>query len=276
MLKPGINECDNATYHGDRTYLSSSALKLILEDPYKFYQKYVCASDGFKSVGSTTMDLGSYVHSLILEPENTEADFAIWDNIRKGPEWRAFEEENKSKIIITKKTAELAQSLVKTAMDQKVVQLLMQGGQSEFTYCTELEGVNIKVRADRINLEKSYILDVKTTSKPLDAHTLSTSISSLHYDLSAALYIDCFKQINKVEHLDFYFIFINTKDSLQTKVYKASDLLIRNGRRKYKKAIKKLKELRESGEWQPKSDEISEIEEIGVASWDLMPEEIYE
>lgn len=271
MLKPGINECDNATYHGDKKYISSSGLKLILEDPIQYYNKYINPIPEFRSVGSVNMDLGSYVHSLVLEPENTEADFAIYDGIKRGPAWREFEEQNRGKIIISKQNAELGKKLQSSLMQNKHISTLLEGGQSEFTYCTQLNGCDVKVRADRINLEKNYILDIKTTSKPLTKDALMGSIASLHYDLSAALYIDCFRQINNVEKLDFYFLFVNTKDSLDSVVYKASDVLIENGRKKYKRAIKKLLELKASGQWKKE-----EIEEIDVPHWAIIPGDLDE
>jgi hypothetical protein len=270
-LKNGINECDNATYHGDKNYVSSSGLKLILEDQMQYYNKYIKYDPGFKSVGSNAMDLGSYVHSLILEPENTEADFAVFSGTKRGDVWKQFERANNGKIIISDAQAALGQTLYKSLLNNKDVVRLLEGGQSEFTYCTDLLGCPVKVRADKINLEKNYILDVKTTSKPLSKDALMGSIASLHYDLSAALYIDCFKQINNVEHMDFYFLFVNTKDSLDSIVYKASDILINNGRRKYKRAIKKLLELRRTGLWKTEG-----IEEIDVPSWSIVPGDIDE
>jgi hypothetical protein len=270
-LKHGINDCDNSTYHGDSNYISSSGLKLILDDPIQYYNKYIKVDNQFSSVGSPAMDLGSYVHSIILEPENTEADFAIYDGVRRGDEWKEFALENKNKIIISRKQADLGDKLKESMLTNRHAVGLLEGGKPEFTYCTDLDGVNVKVRADKINLEKNYIIDVKTTSKPLTKDALMGSIASLNYDLSAALYIDCFKKINNVDSMEFYFLFVNTKDTLDAVVYKASDLLVQNGRRKYKKAIRKFKKFKKENKW--KSDE---IEEIDVPNWALLPPEEFD
>jgi hypothetical protein len=270
MLQMGINnDVDNATYHGDKRYYSSSSLKLLLQNPHDFYKKHIAPQDGFKSAGSANMDLGSYVHSCILEPHKTDEEFAIWDGgIKRGDAWTRFQAENKNKIIITPAMQELGQELYRKSLAHKAVKSLLKDGTPEFTYCCQLMEENIKVRADYINLKENYILDVKTTSKPLTKDSLMGAIASLHYDLSAALYIDCFRQINNVEKMDFYFIFVNTKDSKEVEVFKASDVLINNGRRKYRKAIKVLKECLKSGIWRSE-----EIEEIDVPFWSLLPEE---
>jgi len=268
-LKPGINEVTNSEYHGDKTYLSSSSLKLLIESPIKFYNKHIAVQDEYQSVGSINMDLGSFVHSLILEPETTNDEFVMYDGFKRGPAWGAFAAQNKGKTILNKQNYELGLSLAETIRNQKAAKELLVGGQSEFTYCTKLMDVDIKVRADYINLKDNYILDIKTTSKPLTKDALMGSIAGLHYDLSAALYIDCFKQINKVDHMDFYFIFVNTKDSLDVQVFKASHMLINNGRKKYKKAINIMNQCLKSGIW--KSEE---IEEIDVPFWSLIPDDI--
>jgi len=272
MLKPGINaDVDNATYHGDKNYYSSSSLKLLLQNPNDFYKKHILKETQFQSVGSSAMDLGSYVHSVILEPEKTEAEFAVWDGIRRGEAWASFAAQNRNKIIVSANSKILGDKLGKVVRSHKAVKELLQGGIPEFTYCCQLMGENIKVRADYINVEKNYILDVKTTSKPLTKEALMGAIANLHYDLSVALYVDAFRQINNVDKLDFYFIFVNTKDSHDVEVFKASDVLLNNGRRKYRKAIKIMKECLKSGIW--KSEE---VEEIDVPFWSLLPEESHE
>ena len=39
------------------------------------------------------LNIGSYVHSLILEPEKTEEEFVIYSGTRRGKDWEAFSEE---------------------------------------------------------------------------------------------------------------------------------------------------------------------------------------
>ena len=264
----GINHVDNNTYHGDRKYYSSSSLKLLLEDPILFHKKHIVRENEFKSVGSTAMDLGSFVHSLILEPEKTDDEFVVWETPKRGAEWMQFSAQHKSKTIISAAQNTLGRTLAKAAMKHKAAQQLLKGGEAEATFCTQLFGTNIKVRADYLNVQSNYILDVKTTSKPLTKDYLMSSIASLHYDLSAALYVDAFKKINNVESLDFYFIFVNTKDSLDVEVFKASNMLISNGRKKYKKALKILNKCLKSGIWKSET-----VEEIDVPFWALLPDD---
>ena len=85
MLKLGVNKCENEDYHADRHFKSSSTLKMFLKDPREFYKRYVKGEkreDGYKSA----YDFGSYVHSIILEPHQTDKEFAIFEGAtrRKG------------------------------------------------------------------------------------------------------------------------------------------------------------------------------------------------
>ena len=56
--------------------LSASDIKALLANPYKFKR-------GIKRPISTAQNIGSAVHSLILEPENFERDFIIADFDRR-------------------------------------------------------------------------------------------------------------------------------------------------------------------------------------------------
>lgn len=264
-LIDGVNEeISNQDYHSDKKYLSSSTFKDILKSPYKFYKKHIL-KDEFKQLGSDAMDLGSYLHSLILEPDKTEAEFAIYDGVRRGAAYVEFTAQNAGKTYITAKQDSVAQEVLRLVHASSKCQTLLSHGSPEFTYCTELEDVPVKVRADWLNLRGNYIADLKTTSAELNKDSLMGVISKLDYDLSAALYVDAFSKFLKSK-VDFYFIFASTRGE-GVEVYRASDALLENGRRKYKKAVKIYKECIKSGNW--KSDE---IEDIDHAFWGTLYE----
>ena len=71
MLKIGINKCDNEDYHKDRKFKSSSTLKLFLKDPKEYYKRYVVGEER-EEMYKSAYDFGSYMHSILLEPDKTE------------------------------------------------------------------------------------------------------------------------------------------------------------------------------------------------------------
>ena len=166
-LKHGINlDISNEDYHKDRNFESSSSLKLFLKDPREYYNKYILG-EREESKFKSAFDFGSYIHSLILEPEKTDEEFIIFEGLaRRGKAWTEFKEANQDKIIMTKSQDLMASGLVESYNDHKETEGLIENGIPEQTLCIELEGLNIKVRADYV--KNGTVRDLKTTSDPVD------------------------------------------------------------------------------------------------------------
>ena len=258
-LEMGINkDTTNEDYHKDRNFESSSSLKLFLKDSREYYKKYILEEKGEDQYKSA-YDFGSYIHSLILEPEKTDSEFIIFEGLtRRSKAWTEFKEANQDKIILTKSQDLMATSLINAYKDNKETQELIQDGCAEHTLCTELEGLKVKVRVDYI--KEGLVIDLKTTSDPVDKYSAAKTIVRYDYDLSAALYIDAFKAYSGKDH-DFLFVFLN-KQNNDVSVLKASANLLENGRRKYKAAIKGLLNARKTGIFYKEG-----VQEVDLPSW---------
>lgn len=248
-LKEGINHCTNEEYHGDKSYLSSSNLKLLLKDVAKFKDEVL---DGnrkeIKSSTQNVFDEGTYAHSLILEPETIEKEFAFWHGIRKaGNEFEAFKAANTGKIIMSKSQRHRVEKWVEAYGKRPEAVDLVSGGFPEYSLAGKLHDVDIKVRADYINIDKGYIADVKTTGYSPDVDSFSYVVKSLGYDLSAALYTKMFENYYK-RKFDFYFIVLGKKD-IACEVYKLSDDSRQAGDLAIMEALKKYKRCLKSGVW---------------------------
>lgn len=276
-LKEGFNRgVSNEHHHKNKTHISSSGLKLLLKSPKSFYEEYVLGKE--KEWGNMdALNIGSYVHSLILEPEKTDEEFIIYSGTRRGKEWEAFSKENEDKIILTTSQSIACKNWVDTfnkttvllgAQDNtKEVPLssFFDEGEAEVTVCTELEGVEVKVRPDywkegTFNGEPFHsIQDIKTSGQYVTSKAdVERICSQWDYDLSAALYVDVMQKVTSTPH-DFFFMFISKKDG-QCAMYKASKQMLEEGRKKYVKALRYLKRARETGiYWENKIEEIDSI-----------------
>lgn len=230
----------NEDYHGNKNYLSSSDLKLILQDSYQFYLKHF---EGAKLEfgNKLALDLGSYIHSLVLEPEKTDSEFIVFDGRKQGKKYTEFKEMHPDKIIINDTNAHLAQEIVEAISKHEYAKDMFKDGQAEISNFTEINGVPIKVRADY--LTKDAIIDLKTTSADVDIATFSQTIDKYMYKLSASLYMDAFGG-----NRDFYFVAAQ-KNPVNIAVYKLSDLSYRQGQILYKKAIEIYKNCLATGNW---------------------------
>lgn len=256
----GFINLNNKEYHDDRNFLSSSGLKLMFKNPRLFYKTYVENSEPNNGSNSAAFEFGSYVHSLILEPHLTDEEFAIFDGMRRGKAWDEFKALNENKTIIGKKQAEDANELVNnfkntsifvgSPENEKEVSLssFFSNGKAEESLMHEIDNLPVKVRFDYRKEWETHgsIYDLKTSSEYCDDIEKVEKICSMYsYDISAALYVDCASQFTGKVH-DFYFVFMSKADN-QSYMYKASEQMIEEGRRKYKEAIKKLHEARSTG-----------------------------
>ena len=246
-LKEGINICTNSEYHGDKSYFSSSNLKLLLKNPEKFKHEIV---DGSKPEEKqvNAFDEGNYAHTLILEPENVEAEYAFFTGFRKaGADWESFKAANSDKIILSKPQKHRVEKWVEAYKALPAAVSLVKGGESEYSLAGQLYDIPIKVRADYINIESGYIADVKTTSYNTDIDSFKYVIDSLRYDLSAALYCKMFENYYG-KKFDFYFIVLGKRDNL-CQVYRMSEATMRKGDLMVLEAINKFKKCAESNIW---------------------------
>lgn len=126
-------------YHGDRTHLSSSALKLLLKDEVEFAKKYVLNQSEANPPGlQAAFDFGTYIHAKLLEPETISEDFTF------NPK----NKDEKGKIYIDHKQLILASELEMAYESHPIASKIISGGKAEQTFFGKLDGVNIKVRAD--------------------------------------------------------------------------------------------------------------------------------
>ncbi len=261
-LKPGINKCSNDEYHGDKEYLSSTNLKNLCKDPALF--KKICIDKVPEIVPTSRQnayDEGTYAHSLILEPELIDEEFAFFTGFRKaGKDWEAFKIANEGKILMSKPQKHRVEQWVEGYKKRKCAVELIKDGEPEASLAGELMGVPIKVRADYINVEKGYIADVKTSMYPSDVDSFKYVIDSLSYDLSAALYTKMFSDFYG-KQFDFYFVVLGKKDSV-CQVYKTSKETMDKGYLGVMNALKVYKECKKTGIWtKPEASDSIDVDE---------------
>lgn len=254
-LKPGVNEgLSNAEYHSEHLHLSSSNLKTLLKSPAEFYDQKILGNK--VQMKGPALDLGTYTHSLILEPEKVAEEFAIYKGWRKqGAEFEKFKAENPGKLIISEPQAFSGQRMAKSLDACPPAKLLLQGGAPELSLAASMFDVPVKMRADYINPTAGYIVDVKTTRWPSGVDVFRRVVRELGYELSAALYCDvAYRVYGKV--FDFYWLVLS-KEDFDCQVYKASTHTLSEGSALVNKALITYKKCLESGKWPDTLDAVS-------------------
>ena len=252
-----IENLPNNTYHLKDGYFSSSVLKLYLSDKIEFYNKYILNLPS-EDITSSAFTFGSYVHSLILEPEKTDLEYHVTDLLsRRGNIYKDLQKEVGDKTIILKLQHTQALELLEAVKKNKLCKPFLEGGKAEVSIYGELDNLKVKVRADYFIETDTHIniVDLKTSSDPVYKSSVLKTCSKFEYDLSAALYVDLFKQSFPNKEVSFYFIFLG-KSETKANIFKAGPSFLESGRSKYKKAIDGIL----STDWSlPIKEEIAEL-----------------
>ena len=131
---------------------------------------------------------------------------------------------------------------------------LLKGGHPELSLATSMFDVPVKMRADYINPDLVYIVDVKTTRWPSGVDTFRRVVRELGYELSAALYCDiAYRVYGKV--FDFYWVVLS-KEDYACDVYKASTHTLSEGSALVNKALITYKKCLDTGVWPDTIDQI--------------------
>lgn len=246
-LNPGIS---NEDYHGDKSYLSSSSLKLVLKDLAQFNREFNLGEDREISKSlQNAFDEGTYAHSLILEPHLIPEEFAFYEGFRKaGKDWEKFKAENSDRIILSKPQQKRTEALIEYGYNNlPAAQQIIEPCDREFTVAGEINGVKLKARADAINVDLGYIADVKTTGSEADLDVFKWKVDDFEYGLSAALYCMMFEQ-HYGRPFDFYFVVLS-KMTKACEVFKMSEKRKNQGKEKVLLALDKYKKAKKSGIW---------------------------
>lgn len=253
VLKKGINPgVSNAQYHADKRFISSTGVKLILKDLPRFHREYVLGEKS-ENEWKPAFSLGSLVHTKILEPHLESKEYVVLPETvlrRRGAEFDAVmaDPRNQGKTPILPREQALAEELHFLYETHEVaVDLIKGGGEPEVSLVTELDGIDVKVRADWINVEEGYIVDVKTSSSPVDRIGAIDACEKYDYFLSAALYKMAFEK-HYGKKFDFYWMFLGKFDK-QCHVYKLSDKSFERGKLQIEQAFQRYRKALETDTW---------------------------
>jgi exodeoxyribonuclease VIII len=249
-LVDGLNDVSNSEYHSDRKYLSSSVLKTIYKSLDVYYDEYILGNKKeISNATQSTFDLGSLIHSYILEPHLVDSEYNWYKGFRKaGPDYQEFlKTAKKGKPIISAPQHHQAKELLAAYQKHPAAKQLIEGGFSEQTICGTLHGVPIKTRYDYINVEKGFIADVKSTAYPSDLESFKMTVDGLMYHLSGALYCAMAEQYYG-KPFDFYFIVLSKRDKT-CDVFKMSEETMESGKRIVQQACAKYVTAKQTNVW---------------------------
>ena len=189
------------------------------------------------------MDLGTLIHSAILEPNipldqiaavSPFADFRT----KAAQEWRDDQKEM-GRMIATEDDIRTA-SGCEQVFSEDYAQRFGVGYKSEVAVFAEIGATPIKGMIDIVPDGLDLLVDLKTTPKRIGSlREITNTIISLGYHWQAALYLDLWNAASGEPRNRFVFCFIETAEPYETAWVELSPQLIEAGRAGYMNALAK-------------------------------------
>lgn len=229
----------NEDYHKNRRYISSSGIKKIHKKSVYHYLNELPFS-------SSSMELGTLIHTAVLEPEKLADEYYVMPSVDRRTkagkeEYSLHLERSKGKILIDDSMVKVKDNIVENFLaNQDAVRYTK--GDIELSHYTELMGVPVKVRPDCYNKKEGFISDPKTCQDN-SPKAFKRDVFKYGYHIQAAFYSDALG----VDPKNFVFIAIETKHPYSVQCYTLGEEMIEFGREDYQSALFKWKEYLETG-----------------------------
>jgi hypothetical protein len=235
------SDISNEVYHADRSCVFSSGLKVILRSPAHFQD---CLNRPRKQ--TPALFFGTAIHARLLEPERFAAEFVTAPRLdKRSKEWKAFEEANACKQILTAEQTEILDGLAARVARHNSASTLIRGGLKEHTivWQDDESGVWLKIRPDcfSLDLETGICLDLKSTEDASDI-AFARDCVNYDYDLQAAVYSEGLR-IAFGREFEFVFLALEKSSPYGVKLYGAPPAMLARGRRRMREALARLRPI---------------------------------
>lgn len=228
----------------DKEYFALDAISAsLLKRVYR--KEYFEVANNISLKASDAMRFGTYLHCLVLEPEEAKKRFVIMPELnlrtKEGKEIKAkIESENTDKEIITLDEQNRALNALESLRNTNILNLF-KSGLKEFVIRFEIDGKACKSKIDFYNENSELLIDFKTTSK--SGNDFLKDCKNLHYNLQLAFYRDALlSQDKKVKKA--FIIGVQSKYPYKITIVELDENELNLGREKYKIAMKMLEKIK--------------------------------
>lgn len=211
-----VEDMPNDVYHSLPS-LSASQIKQLLVNPYAFVNK-------IKMAQTDSMNLGSAVHTLTLEPHKFDSEFAVIPKCDlRTTAGKAIKQEfemlHKGKILITQEQYETAQKASQSILKSPIGNFLT-GGKAEASYFTNINGIDVRVRPDYFREDMGVVFDIKTT-QDASPDGFVKAVANYGYYIQNAFYLKVLQELN-LNAKRFVFVAVETKEPFMVGLYELS------------------------------------------------------
>ncbi len=266
-MKPGIySDISNAAYHAGEG-VSKSNLDMLNKAPALLQWSRSAPEDSSKK---TALNIGTAMHTMLLEPEKFTDQFVIEPVINRRTsagkqQAEEFEAACKAsgKMVITGEESRKLNLMRESVMAHPEARQLMEAeGEAEASaYWIDPEtGVKCRCRPDKLITKAGFIVDVKTTG---DMGKVARSVFDYRYHVQDAFYSDGYAHASGEATNGFLFLFISTAiecGRYPVRIFQLDQEAKMIGRYAYQANLRTYAECMESGVWPG-------VEELSLPAW---------
>tara|TARA_R100000951_G_scaffold47466_1_gene40541 strand:- start:173 stop:913 length:741 start_codon:yes stop_codon:yes gene_type:complete len=239
MDKKVLNEAierlrNDEDYYGEfgRQFRSNSDISTLLTNPLAL---------GAEQKPNINFLVGGYFHTAILEPDKLKKYRIIESSTRNT---KLYKEISGGEMCLLQHEVDKLELMIDTMLSNDACNDLINGIDVEYEKpgIKEIEGLLWKGKADIVNHDEKYVVDLKTTS---NLHNFRSSAYKYNYDSQAYIY-------RKLFGYDLIFLAID-KATRQIGIFDCSDKFYDSGKEKVKQAVEQWKLFYENPDFDPKN-----------------------
>ena len=221
-------------YYGEfgRQFRSNSDISTLLTNPLAL---------GAEQKPNINFLIGGYFHTAILEPDKLKKYRIIESSTRNT---KLYKEISGGEMCLLQHEVDKLELMIDTMLSNDACNDLINGIDVEYEKpgIKEIEGLLWKGKADIVNHDEKYVVDLKTTS---NLHNFRSSAYKYNYDSQAYIY-------RKLFGYDLIFLAID-KATRQIGIFDCSDKFYDSGKEKVKQAVEQWKLFYENPDFDPKN-----------------------
>ena len=249
-FEDGVHDISNDEYHSSMGFSRTQVL-LMEKSPYHFWYETISglASEQEKS---DALDIGSAIHTMILEPELFSQEYAVMPEINrrtnKGKEeYALFIEENSDKIVLTQQQYSKVYAMTHHVRKHEIVHTLIENATFEKSiFWTDKEtGLQFKVRPDIWS--NKMVVDLKTSKDAAPGLFINSSYRYGYY-LQCGMFFEACEAIERPIEM-FVNLVIEKEEPYVPSAFIMNEKAIEFGREQFNTYKKKIKKCLDSDNW---------------------------
>jgi len=261
-----MNISENEQYHLDTTHVSKSGLDLIRKAPAKYWERYLNPNAPPRERNEAFV-LGSAFHSIILEPDKFKDEFVIHPPFfGEGSQKKKQQliEMNPGKELISIEMYNEINRMHDSVMNHPIASKLFSKGFAEkvFKWIDPHTNVKCKIKPDFYNIERNFIVDLKSTDDASQSAFERSSFKYRYY-VQSPFYNDGMVQ-NGIKPDAFIFVAVEKKPPYLVNVFFAPKNSMEFGRETYIEDLETYANCKNTGIWSGYSEE---IKPLNLPSW---------